>query len=197
MCHSSFQCEPSAISKMKSSKSTLSSRVMKQIDFALVVSVEPESWQGFLLLLFQWQNWRQKRYKTEVVNSIDYYKALQMLFLEQRWSQTLCYHRFLLLPLYMQHIRNLQVETHLFIYFTIVINALLQRPSFCVLRDYNRHSIGFSVSRFACPSWISSAKYQQNIFAPWSCHSTAQNSVRFSFCLVESPQSSKRHLKSP
>jgi len=27
---------------MKSSKSTLSSRVMKQIDFALVISVEPE-----------------------------------------------------------------------------------------------------------------------------------------------------------
>lgn len=67
---------------------------------------------GFFLLLFQWQNWRQKRYKTEVVNSIDYYKALQMLFLEQRWSQTLCYPTFLFLPLYMQHIRNLQVETH-------------------------------------------------------------------------------------
>lgn len=51
MCHSSFQCEPSAIYKMKSSKSTLSSRVMKQIDFALVVSVEPEGWQGFFFIV--------------------------------------------------------------------------------------------------------------------------------------------------
>lgn len=42
MCHSSFQCEPTAIYKMKSSKSALSSRVMKQIDFVLVVSEELE-----------------------------------------------------------------------------------------------------------------------------------------------------------
>lgn len=88
-----------------------------------------------------------KEIKTEVVNSIDCYKALQMLFLEQRWSQTLCYPTFLFLPLYTQPIRNLQAETHLFIYFTIVINALLQWPSFCVLRVYNRHSTGYSVSR--------------------------------------------------
>jgi hypothetical protein len=56
---------------MKSSKSALSSRVMKQIDFVLVVSVDLESFYGILVAEL-----RQERYKTQVANAIGQCLAL-------------------------------------------------------------------------------------------------------------------------
>lgn len=71
MFHSSFQYEPIAIYKMKFSKPALSSRVMKQIDFVLVVSVELEHFYGILAAEL-----RQERYKTQVANAIGQCLAL-------------------------------------------------------------------------------------------------------------------------
>lgn len=144
-----------ALYKMKSSKSTLSSRVMKQIDFPFVVPVKPELGSFFCFFSFSFflfGSYFSSRIGGKRNIKLNQYQALQMLFLEQRWSHSFRPPRFLFFLLYQQHLRNLQV--------------LYLSHLHCTFETY------WSLSLLSLPYFIASVSVSQKTLSWISCLKT-------------------------